>query len=215
MIVELISKPSMDAGLLCGMGAAICYNGTNPERSLSRAMNNGHHSVAEHAAFTFTVKGVSRVLLAQLTRHRIASYSVQSQRYCGVQVEWIVPPSIQDAGLMDDYIEQCNRCYAAYCNYILKGVPAEDARFVIPQGAACNLQLTMNARELMHFFELRCCNRAQWEIRELAWRMMVECKEVAPDLFKFAGPGCVRGSCPEGKMTCGKPYARIPINGRA
>lgn len=205
MNVELISWPSLGAETLCGMAAAECYQGKNYTRSLDIAMDGGHLSVAEHATFTFRITGVSRVLLAQLTRHRIASFSVQSQRYCGVKIEWIVPPTIKDAGLEDDYIAECNRSYEAYCRYVKRGVPAEDARFVIPQGVTCRLIMTMNIRELRHFFELRTCNRAQWEIRALADAMLWLCKKTAPRLFKGAGCGCVSGHCPEGGKSCGNP----------
>ncbi len=209
MEVRLISFPALFAEELCGMAAAECYDGKNFKRSLDVAMSGGHYSVLEHAAFTFQISGVSRVLLAQLTRHRLASFSVKSQRYCGVHVEWIVPPTIREAGLTEDYIEECNRAFAAYCRYVEAGIPAEDARFVIPQGSACNLIMTMNARELMHFFSMRCCKRAQWEIRDLALRMLELVQIAAPQMFAKAGAGCVRGACPEGKKSCGDPYSRV------
>ena len=194
---------------LCGEAAAICtgYTG-DPLKALRGALDSGHESVAEHASFTFRVEGVSRVLLAQLTRHRLASFSVQSQRYCGVKPEWVVPKTIRDAGYEAKYLRQCENAYEMMCCMIADGVPDEDARYIIPQGVTCNLVVTMNARELRHFFELRCCNRAQWEIRELARRMMAECSVVAPELFKDAGPGCLRGPCPEGKRSCGRPMKR-------
>ncbi|MGN0989984.1 MAG: FAD-dependent thymidylate synthase [Candidatus Ventricola sp.] len=194
---------------LSGEAAAICtgYEG-DPLNAQRGAMNSGHLSVTEHASFTFRVEGVSRVLLAQFTRHRIASFSVQSQRYCGVQPEWIVPQTIVDAGYKHHYLKKCNECYDLLCNMIKDGVPSEDARYVIPQGVVCNLIVTMNARELLHFFELRCCNRAQWEIRRMAGLMLDEVRVVAPELFRDAGPGCVRGACPEGKRSCGKPYTK-------
>lgn len=205
MDVKLISWPSFGAEALCGLAAAECYQGKNFERSLQIAMDGKHFSVAEHAAFTFHIKDVSRVLLAQLTRHRIASFSVQSQRYCGVKVEWVVPPSFKELGLEEDYIAECNRSYEAYCRYVERGVPKEDARFVIPQGVTCRLLMTMNVRELLHFLELRTCNRAQWEIRELADEVLKACKHLAPKLFANAGCGCVNGICPEGGKSCGHP----------
>ena len=209
MEVRLISSPSMPAEDLCGMAAAQCYEGKHFKRSLSVAMDVGHHSVLEHAAFTFKVEGVSRVLLAQLTRHRIASYSVKRQRYCGVQAEWIVPETIKEAGLTARYIEMCNECFGAYCHFLAHDIPEEDARYVIPQGAACDLIITMNARELRHFFSMRCCKRAQKEIRDLALRMLELCQIAAPQIFADAGAGCVRGACPEGKKCCGKPWERV------
>lgn len=206
MEVRLISCPSMVAEVLCGMAAAECYQGKRYDKSLDRAMDGGHLSVLEHAAFTFRITGVSRILLAQLTRHRIASYSVQSQRYCGVKPEWVVPQTMKDAHYDAEYVAVCNAAYALMQEMMEHGVPAEDARYVIPQGVTCSLMMTMNARELHHFFELRCCNRAQWEIRDMACQMLALCKIAAPDLFKNAGPGCLRKGCPEGKMSCGKPW---------
>ena len=206
MNVELISWPTMDPATLAGKAAAKCYNGANYDRSLRVAMDGGHLSVAEHANFTFEISGVSRVLLAQLTRHRIASFSVNSQRYCGVKPDWIIPQTIIDAGMKSDYLLYCDAGYRLMCDMMEKGVPAEDARYCIPQGVTCSLIMTMNARELRHFFDLRCCNRAQWEIRQLAWTMHRLCRKIAPELFATSGPGCIRGNCPEGKKSCGNPY---------
>lgn len=201
----LLMRHTADPDLLCGQMAALCTGFTgDPMIAGKGAMSRGHGSIAEHATFTFAIDGVSRALLAQLTRHRLASFSVQSQRYCGVEPEWVVPPKFRELGLEREYIEDCNRAYAKYCSYIERGAEEEDARYVIPQGVTCRLGLTMNARELLHFFGLRCCNRAQWEIRELANEMLRQCREVAPVLFADAGPGCVRGKCPEGDKGCGR-----------
>lgn len=205
MKVSLI-RYTNDADLLAGEAAALCYNGTNPAKSLDRAMAGGHESVTEHASCTFLIEGVSRVLLAQITRHRLASFSVQSQRYCGVKPEWIVPPDIKERGLELSYLGYCDLGYKLFCDMTRCGVAAEDARYAIPQGVVCRFMVTMDVRELRHFFGLRCCNRAQWEIRDLAWRMLRLCKVAAPALFADAGPGCVRGRCPEDKP-CGNPYA--------
>lgn len=190
--------------MLAGDAAALCYNGKNPERSLDIAMDGGHESVIEHATCTFLVDGVSRVLLAQITRHRLASFSVQSQRYCGVKPEWIVPPKVKERGFELTYIKRCEECYDTFCDMVQCGVPDEDARYVIPQGVQCRLMVTMNLRELRHFFSLRCCTRAQWEIRNLADEMLRICKYAAPRIFVDAGPGCVRGHCPEGEKSCGR-----------
>ena len=203
MRVELLSYPSMNADKLCGWGAALCYDGKNIERSLDIALGGKHYSVAEHANFTFLIEDVSRVLLAQLTRHRIASFSVQSQRYCGVKPVWIVPPSVKKAGYEDAFNLICDSSYRMMQEMIGHGVPAEDARYLIPQGVTCRLMMTMNVRELIHFFNLRCCTRAQWEIRELAWAMLKHCQRTAPKLFEKAGPSCVSGVCPEGTKSCG------------
>ena len=205
MRVSLISS-SNSPEWICGYAAAKCtgYEG-EVKNALHGALGSGHESVVEHSSFTFIVEVVSRVLLAQLTRHRLASFSVQSQRYCGVKPEWVVPHTIRDAGYEAKYLRQCENAYEMMCCMIADGVPDEDARYIIPQGVTCNLVVTMNARELRHFFELRCCNRAQWEIRELADEMLRISYHMAPELFRDAGPGCVRGRCPEGKRSCGDP----------
>lgn len=193
---------------LCGEAAAICtgYTG-DPLKALRGALESGHESVAEHACFTFRIEDVSRVLLAQLTRHRLASFSVQSQRHCGISYNMAMPESVRNASshVYDAFLDAVESSYKAYDWLIENGIPAEDARMVAPEGEMTELVMTMNARELRHFFSLRCCNRAQWEIRELAWRMLKEVYVVAPELFKDAGPGCLRGPCPEGKRSCGKP----------
>lgn len=209
MKVTLINSP-MNADYLCGTAAAICTNAVDPLGALRGAMASGHESVAEHANFTFYAENVSRVLLAQITRHRIASFSVESQRYCGVRPIWIVPESIEKAGLEEQYLTQCRACYKLYCDMVDHGVLEEDARYIIPEAAVCNLIITMNARELRHFFSLRMCNRAQWEIRNLADEMYKLCKANAPTLFKNAGPGCMtRKGCPEGKRSCGSPRKEV------
>ena len=196
---------------LCGEAAAICtgYTG-DPLKALRGALESGHESVAEHAGFTFRIEDVSRVLLAQLTRHRLASFSVQSQRYCGISYNMAMPESVRNASshVYDVFLDAVESSHKAYDWLVENGIPAEDARMVAPEGETTALMMTMNARELRHFFSLRCCNRAQWEIRELARRMLAECSVVAPELFKDAGPGCLRGPCPEGKRGCGKPMKR-------
>lgn len=206
MNVKLI-RHTLCADELAGQAAAKCTRAKDINKARDHAMEAGHESIAEHAVFTFEVDGVSRVLLAQLTRHRMASYSVESQRYVdqsdGI---CIVPPSIKaNAVTKFDLMKTYEACFYAYQLLIESGVPEEDARYVLPQGIATNLILTMNARELRHFFSLRMCNRAQWEIRELADRMYMLCYRVAPALFDDAGPGCVNHGCPEGKRCCGHP----------
>ena len=163
-----------------------------------------HQSPFEHVSFTFGIEGVSRAMLAQITRHRIASFSVQSQRYVNMdEFGYVIPPSIaanQDA--IDEYEHFMDRADLVYTYLRSCGIPAEDARFVLPNACETRMIVTMNARELLHFFSLRCCKRAQWEIRAVADEMLRLCKEVAPEIFAKAGPGCVRGHCPEGKMGC-------------
>ncbi len=190
----------------------------------------GHESPIEHASFTFGVEVVSRSLLAQLTRHRMASFSVQSQRYVAEShFEYVVPPEI---AAIPEAAERYRRAMAEdqehyealtallkekhRTAFLAAGMEEkaadraaekkaiEDARFVLPNACTTKLIMTMNARSLQNFFHHRCCNRAQWEIRELAELMLAECVAVAPHLFKNAGPSCVNGACPEGKMGCGR-----------
>ena len=177
------------------------------QKLLAKIIKMGHASTMEHVSFTFGIEGVSRVLTHQLVRHRLASYSQQSQRYVAEHdFEYILPPSIEEKpeakerfqSLMDDIQK-------AYNELADMGIPKEDARYVLANATETKIVVTMNARSLMHFFNLRCCNRAQWEIRELAYKMLEQAKKVAPLLFKNAGASCVAtGHCPEGAMTCGK-----------
>jgi thymidylate synthase (FAD) len=215
---------------LVAIAAKICYSGADigelqagiEEKDqgpfLEKLMEMGHHSPIEHASFTFGIEGVSRSLLAQITRHRLASFSVKSQRYVGEvseggdEFDYVIPPSI--AALGEDaavkYREQMHTIQGWYDEWVkaLGGREREkihqDARFVLPNACETKMIVTMNARELRHFFALRCCNRAQWEIQALATRMLQLVKEVAPTLFADAGPGCMQGTCPEGKMSCGR-----------
>lgn len=190
----------------------------------------GHESPIEHAFFTFGIEGVSRSLLAQITRHRMASFSVQSQRYVAeMDFSFVVPPEIENIPeAKEEYLRAMEEDRIHYNNLtqILKekhmkellasGMSEkeaaksaekkaiEDARFVLPNACETKMIMTMNARSLYNFFAHRCCNRAQWEIRELATQMFKLVYEVAPHLFKHAGPPCLNGACPEGKMSCGK-----------
>ena len=210
MKVELI-RHTPNPEELCGEAAAICTAQTDYGKALRGALASGHESVIEHAVFTFRVEGVSRALLAQITRHRLASFSVESQRYVmGSGRSAVVPPGIEadiELSGLYDYLQSETARFYAIC--IRKGIPAEDARYGFLQGGGTKFIVTMNARELRHFFSLRCCNRAQWEIRALADEMLRLCKAAAPGLFKDAGPGCVRGSCPEGNRTCGQPRKQM------
>ncbi len=215
------------------MAAKICYSNAgitelkqgiaskDQAGFVSKLMQVGHHSPIEHASFTFGVEGVSRSLLAQITRHRLASFSVKSQRYVresgshGEIFDYLIPPGI--AALGPKFVEEFKRQMAqmqSWYDYWLDllagqdtcGVKAaqEDARFVLPNATETKFVVTMNARELHHFFNLRCCNRAQWEIRNLATEMLRLAKGVAPVLFENAGPSCLQESCPEGRESCGK-----------
>lgn len=197
-------------------------NDENTEKFLNMLMSYGHQSPIEHVSFTFAVEGVSRSLTHQLVRHRLASYSQQSQRYVKLnQFEYIIPPAIKNnekcrekyiktmESIQNDYERITEELIKDYLNQGLDKKSAEkkaieDARYIFPNACETKIVLTMNARSLMNFFNHRCCERAQWEIRNLANEMLKQVKEVAPTLFKYAGPSCVKGICPEGKMTCGK-----------
>lgn len=171
-------------------------------RLLNKAKKLQHMSIFEHASFTFYIEGVSRVTTHQLVRHRIASYSQQSQRYVRIKDEYVIPETIKkEEQRLNVYKNLIERAFEAYEELVRLGVPKEDARYLLPQAVESKIIVTMNARELMHFFSLRTCNSAQWEIRELAWRMLELVKNVAPTIFSDAGPPCFRGPCPEGK-TC-------------
>ena len=178
---------------------------------LTTIMSSGHFSTLEHASYTFAVEGVSRALTHQLVRHRLASYNQQSQRYVKFKEE---PPIVRPASVDTNpeaaqaFDEAIDACWQAYDKLVQAGVPAEDARYILPNACETKIVVTMNIRELMHFFSNRCCNRAQWEIRELAWKMLELVRPTAPFIFRTAGPGCMRGACPEGKMCCGNPYPR-------
>ena len=206
---------------LVSLGARLCYSQAevdNLREKVSRQdqadfirklLSMGHESALEHASFTFGIEGVSRVLLAQLTRHRIASFSVQSQRYVSYEngFGYILPPAIEALGqeAADEYARQMETMHKWYTDWQKKlGGVNEDARFVLPGACETRLLLTMNVRELRHFFSLRMCRRAQWEIRALANEMFRLCYTAAPELFADAGPGCIRGHCPEGAKSCGK-----------
>lgn len=198
----------------CAAAAKLCYSSGMPQIDkmtpdkaapfLDKIMASGHLSVLEHATFTFGIEGISRACSHQLVRHRLASYSQQSQRYVKQEEpHFIVPQSVIDAGQADRYNQAMEYAWAFYRAMCNAGVPAEDARFVLPNAAETKLVMTMNARELLHLFRLRCCRRAQWEIRALAVEMLFLVKTASPILFKFAGPSCVSGECPEGAMSCG------------
>lgn len=214
MIVKLLAY-TQNADAICAAAGKSCYSerssadllgSQDPEKTLNAIVGMGHYSVIEHATFTFSVEGVSRALTHQLVRHRIASFSQQSQRYVSLdEPTYVIPETVRsDPELMAIYTSTMEKIWKAYTE-MEKKIPSEDARYVLPNGCTTNITITMNARELLHFFSLRCCNRAQWEIRELAENMLALCKGVSPTIFKNAGPPCVKGPCPEGKLSCGKP----------
>ena len=232
-----------DPELTVASAARLCYSPSTidevrekltPEKTaqfVDMLSEIGHESPIEHASFTFGIEGVSRALLAQITRHRIASFSVQSQRYVKEeQFEYVLPPEIEkDKEAKKIYIQAMEKAQEEYdrlaemltarhkADMIAAGMDEktasrnaekkaiEDARFVLPNACTTKMVVTMNARSLLNFFSHRCCNRAQWEIQEVAIEMYKLCREVAPNLFSHAGPPCIRGKCTEGKMSCGKP----------
>jgi len=177
----------------------------NLSKVLSHVLAVGHTSVIEHATFTFAISGVSRSLTHQLVRHRLASYAQQSQRYVNlVEPCFVTPPKIEkDPKLKEAYVKSMQAIWKQYNELLELGIPAEDARYVLPNACCTNILVTMNARSLLNFFELRCCLHAQWEIRMLAQKMLALVKDVAPVLFKSAGPPCKsKGFCPEKKKDC-------------
>lgn len=187
------------------------------ERLVTLLVRSGHLSALEHASFTFGIDGISRACSHQLVRHRLASYSQQSQRYVHFSEDsgFIIPPKIaEDAEALGVFEEAMGQALAAYDKLVELGTARglaretvqEDARFVLPNAAETRLVVTMNARELRHFFQVRCCRRAQWEINELAWRMRALALAAAPLLMKKSGPDCLYGKCREGKMYCGNVY---------
>lgn len=205
--------------------AKLCYSADDVDHILEKVdagdtakfinmlLGLGHFSPFEHAVFTFSIEGVSRSLLAQITRHRIASFSVKSQRYVSESggFNYIIPPAVEALGeekvvRFREQMQTIEKWYGEWQS-ALGGASEkanEDARFVLPNACETKMIVTMNTRELMHFFSLRCCNRAQWEIRAVAWDMLGEVLKVAPNLFSRSCASCCAGACAEGKMSCGK-----------
>lgn len=241
MKVELLNY-TKDGEMTIAQAGKLCYSPvgvdeikeTLDEESIGKYVKMlsdlGHFSPLEHVSFTFAIEGVSRVLTHQLVRHRIASYSQQSQRYVKLDdFQYIIPPEIEEnPEAKEIFIEAMEADRQAYFklvdalfdkNYekmLKKGysekkarsqaekASIEDARYVFPNACETKIVLTMNARTLIHFFTVRCCNRAQWEIRNMADEMLKLVKNIYPALFSSVGPGCVNGPCPEGSMTCGE-----------
>ncbi len=178
-------------------------------------MKIGHISPVEHASFTFAIEGISRACSHQLVRHRLASYSQQSQRYIreATGFHYIIPPTIKEdrelKKLFKDFMAQAQHVYEEIVKRLHeRGIEGElanqDARFVLPNAVDTKMMVTMNARELLHFFRMRCCYRSQWEIRQVAEAMLRLCQKVAPTIFDRGGPACLSGPCPEGAYRCGR-----------
>ncbi len=239
--VTLLSH-TPDPERVIAAAAKLCYSSASMDRLMEKIdqkdngdfvqmlANMGHESPIEHVTFTFAIEGVSRSLLAQITRHRIASYSVKSQRYVSEKgFEFVTPPEIQAIPqaqeLYQEVMAQAAASYQKLADLLqekhtqtliqqgmeegaakkaAQKMAIEDARFVLPNACETKMIVTMNARSLLNFFRHRCCNRAQWEIRDLAWKMLELVYQVAPNVFAKAGPSCAYGPCPEGKMSCGR-----------
>ena len=215
MNVKLIGF-TPDPEKMPAMAAKLTHSKTKPENLdkssdkelksiLEYVMNLGHTSVIEHSNFTFAISDVSRSLTHQLVRHRIASYAQQSQRYVDFKKpNYVTPPKIaKNKKMKNAYDVTMNNIWKEYNKLLDMDIPAEDARFILPNAACTNIMVTMNARSLLNFFELRCCQHAQWEIRQLANKMLNEVKKIAPTIFKNAGPACKsKNICPENKKDC-------------
>lgn len=219
-LINYTSKPEITIAI----AARLCYSSygiakieddfNDGEKGLEKARKlikkirmSGHESVLEHSNFTFGVEELSRSASHQLVRHRIASYSQRSQRYVKeTKPKYVTPASIaENPELLAKYDKMVDSIFNLYGYLLDKGVPAEDARYLLPNATETQIIFTMNARELLHFFRLRGCNRAQWEIRSVAQEMFKLVYPVAPSVFRGAGPACVRGNCSEGEFSCGKP----------
>lgn len=198
---------------------------------LNLLTNLGHYSPFEHANFTFGIEGISRACSHQIVRHRTGKYSQQSQRYVDLESTFkvIVPPEIMDCpeayelyrqSVINDFDNYKNIADALELKYINDGMDKrsankkaiEDARFALPNACETKLVMTIDARNLINFFEKRCCMRAQWEVRDVANQMLDLVLEVAPHMFSKAGAKCVFGACPEGKMSCGE--RQLPREGQ-
>jgi len=209
------------------MAAKLCYSPSNitslkdkietkdQKSFVGKLIQMGHMTPIEHPTFTFAIEGISRACSHQLVRHRLASYSQQSQRYVSEEAgfDYVIPPTIKkNKELKRAFITFMDEAQSTYNLMVRKlnekGIKGEsanqDARFILPNAAETKIMLTMNARELLHFFRQRCCNRAQWEIRNMAEEMLRLVKKIAPIIFHQAGPGCLYAPCPEGTYSCGK-----------
>lgn len=225
MEVRLISHSDLGP-LVCGYAAKVCTSAEMPEcpdelavtrkegeaspfkKALDHALASGHESVLEHWSATFAIEGISRACSHQLVRHRVASYSQQSQRWVRMAYSsrdpfnYVLPDSIKDNPEARVLFENHMRATAEVYGRLVDcyDIPMEDARYVLPNACCTNIVVTMDARELRHFLGLRLCTRAQWEIRELAERMLELLKEECPVLFEDIGPQCEQlGYCPEAK----------------
>ena len=206
-----------EAEKVVAMAAKICYaknvsikklqkkiNDDDVSTFITKLLESGHESPFEHVSFTFGIEGISRACSHQLVRHRMASFSQRSQRYCFEDgFNYIEPEDMneEEDKFFRDFMRHSKEVYSKLVD---KGVKPEDARMVLPNACETKIIVTMNARELLHFFKLRCCKRAQKEIREVAFMMKNICRRVAPNIFQYAGPNCLKGYCTEGENSCMK-----------
>ena len=206
-----------EAEKVVAMAAKICYaknvsikklqkkiNDDDVSTFITKLLESGHESPFEHVSFTFGIEGISRACSHQLVRHRMASFSQRSQRYCFEDgFNYIEPDDMNEDEdkFFKDFMRHSKEVYSKLVD---KGVKPEDARMVLPNACETKIIVTMNARELLHFFKLRCCKRAQKEIREVAFMMKNICRRVAPNIFQYAGPNCLKGYCTEGENSCMK-----------
>ena len=219
MLVSLLAYTPTPERLVAS-AAKLCYSSSgiselslnlsdeDVNRILKKIIKSRHYSALEHASFTFGIEGISRACSHQLVRHRIASYNQQSQRYVKYtsDAEYVIPENIEtDEGAKKIFLDIWDAALTAYNKLISNGVSREDARYVLPNASTTKIIVTMNARELLHFFELRTCLRAQWEIRELAKKMLLLVRDICPTIFADSGPSCFRGPCLEGDMRCDVP----------
>lgn len=227
MEVHLISYPE-ESELIAKMAGVICYSGnqflkdikTNATKKsskyLQKIIKSGHLSIIEHNSFVFYISGISRVCSHQLVRKRIASFSQQSQRYVNAEnFNVIIPDTIKNSEFHDEYKNISESLFSFYQKMINKKIPKEDARYILPNATTTQLVVTMNAHALIEFFARRVCTRAQKEIRNLAIKMLIEVKKVAPIIFKEAGAYCeFFGYCPEGDKSCGKELTLEKLKGK-
>ena len=210
MQVTLISHTENPV-LACAFAARTCVTESpgvpqDADGVVRRVLAYGHESIAEHASFTFLIEGISRACSHQLVRYRHASFAQQSQRYVEGVPEFVVPESVRrDESIHASFQSVLDCIKSAYDFMVGYGIPPEDARYILPNAACTNITITVNAAELRHMMRQRLCNRAQWEIRALAGKMLDLCRHAAPVLFENCGPGCLRGPCPEGRRSCGNP----------
>lgn len=205
------------------MAAAICVGklDTANERNMLSAVKSGHYSILEHLPMTFLVEDVSRALTHQLVRHRIASYSQESQRYCKIDTneDWYITPKTVSSSdkqknvysnewvrnALDSYDSAMSVIKDIYKGLIAIGIPIEDARMILPNATKTKIIVTLNARSFIEQCQKRLCNKSQWEIKEM-YRLMKEAiKDIYPTVYELSIPPCVHKKCPETKP-CGKPY---------